>query len=104
LAILVMAAQLPVGLARTEEWQHLVHVVQRDRWNLDKSFQSAQLLLTHAIRHPECASPFTQSSENKRLIAPLFGYSYHPEQRRYVACAAGTGTTASVREGNDANA
>ena len=31
LAILVMAAQLLVGLARTEEWQHLVHVAQRDR-------------------------------------------------------------------------
>lgn len=104
LAILVLAAQLLVGLARTEEWHRLVQVARRDGWDLDKAFQSAHVLLSHDAPHPERGTPLSESSENKRLIAPLFGFAYHAEKRRYVALTGGTGPAPSREEGGDANA
>ena len=104
LAILVIAAQLLVGLARAEEWQHLVQVALRDGWDLEKAFQSAQVLLAHAALHPERCSPLTQSSENKRLIAPLYGFAYHPEKRRYLANTECAETLVPVKGVSDADA
>lgn len=81
-----------------------MQVALRDGWDLEKAFHSAQMLLAHAALHPERCSPLAQSCENKRLIAPLYGFAYHPEIRRYLAQTECAETLVLVKGGSDADA